>query len=282
LMCGCASWLRDYIANNPPRFNDWFRYSWEMHESANAKLNKSPFTFEEAYKRWRPHQAYGQQPSIHEYFAVTSLAPHRMARQTIVLDSWKRFGLSVYSVNSPTEIEQLRPICPQVDRWISSDPPDGCKTQRINALLEVAVRKSSPILLINSDIEIYGDQERLFKLIANRVGCVGIRYNYEMHPGVGTQEAWGLDAFLVYPEQVKQFPVVDYSIGKPMWDYWLPWQIMELGGKLDWIGEPFFFHESHPITWTGNECVRAREDFAVRFSAFDWGDWRRSLPFPPK
>jgi len=40
-LCGCGSWLRDYIANNPPDYENWYAYSVKLHNAVNVKLGKA-------------------------------------------------------------------------------------------------------------------------------------------------------------------------------------------------------------------------------------------------
>jgi hypothetical protein len=274
--CGrCGPGFQSWVDANPPRFEDWFPYSVEGHNFVNAKLGKPLVPLTNA-KTLYPQCVFGKQPSIADLVAVTSLAPHRLDRQAVCLDSWKQLGLSIVSVNSQAEIENIGSEYSQVDQWIVASDPD-CKTQRINTLLDVATSLQTPILLINADIEIYGDQSRLVDLVSQRKSAVGVRHNYDDHPGDAKVEPWGIDAFLVYPDQVAKLSKVNFSIGKPMWDYWLPWELEKIS-KLEWITAPYFFHKSHELAWNAVECESAHKDFADQFEAIDWNAWRSSRP----
>lgn len=278
ISCGCQDWIRNYIRDNPPRFDDWFTYTWELHNAVNAKLGKLQMCFETSEAIWGQ---IGQQPSIAEFVAVTSLSPRRLERQTTALDSWKRFGLIVVSVNTPDEIELMQAQYPQVDRWVANEKA-GCPTQPISRLANVTIDSDMPVLLINSDIEIHGYQSALVRRVRERRAIVGIRHNYTRHIYDSKREQWGLDAFLVYPELAKTFPErTPFAIGKPMWDYWLPWHLEQLGVELDWIGDPLFFHELHPITWTQEECLNGREWIKEHYpnGDVDWVAWRHARPF---
>ena len=270
--CGCGDFLRDYCIANPPRFKDFPRWSWELHNAVNAKLERGLFSWSKFLCRYPI-----QQPPISDFVAVTSLAPHRFDRQTEVLNSWVKFGLKIVSVNTFAEFEAIGSDYPQVSAWMHSE--SDCKTQRINSLLDVATRWELPVLLINSDIEIYGDQSRLISLARARKSAIGIRFNYDSSPLDSTSERWGLDAYLVYPEQVARLPRVDWAIGKPMWDYWLAWELNRLGGSPEWIGDPYFFHKSHPVAWTQEECTKSHLVFNEQFEPMDWAAWRAGQPF---
>ena len=38
--CSCRSWLREYLRENPPRFDDFYAWSVELHNSVSRKLGK--------------------------------------------------------------------------------------------------------------------------------------------------------------------------------------------------------------------------------------------------
>jgi hypothetical protein len=38
--CGCFKWLREYLTNNPPRYDDWPTFANELHLAVSCKLDK--------------------------------------------------------------------------------------------------------------------------------------------------------------------------------------------------------------------------------------------------
>lgn len=274
--CDCGEGYREIIQTLEPTFgNDWFRWTFYLRNRVREKLGKPLFSWCDALAIWRPHLRWAyQQAKFENCIAVTSLAPHRFERQTACLESWKQLGLEIVSVNSQAEIDSMGTEYPQIAKWAAADFE---RTPKINSLIDVAVFMDSPILVINSDIEMFGDQSRLADLVANRKNAIGIRHNYKTQPGDATIEPWGLDAFLIYPEQVASISRVDFCIGKPMWDYWLANELES--NQCEWIGEPYFFHRSHPVAWTQEECTAAHDAYAKRFKPMDWAAWRRSKPF---
>lgn len=50
--CGCKQGFKDIMAANPPRYNDWFAWTVEVHNAVNRKLNRREWTIEEARARW--------------------------------------------------------------------------------------------------------------------------------------------------------------------------------------------------------------------------------------
>lgn len=225
---------------------------------------------------------YAQAP-IASVVAVTSISPNPASfdKQAIAIDSWQQLGLTVYSVNTSTEINQLQDQFPGVQWIINDEPSDGfytTPTQPINRLIDVSLDLNKPILLINSDIRIYGSQSRLLEAVALGQSLIGIRYNFASDPGDSIAEQWGLDAFLLYPDQVSSLARVPYAVGRPMWDYWLAWSLDRLPRAVDWVTEPYFFHMAHPVAWSDTDATLGHVYFAEHFEVVDWGLWRPSKP----
>ena len=233
-----------------------------------------------------------QQPSMDEHcVAVTSLSmqPHHLARQAECIESWKRFGLSVVSVNSTPEVQELRTVYDQVDGWIVNDTlagESGSKpTQRIYDLIQTAVTLGRTILLVNSDIEIYGDQSLVIDPLRQGQQVVGIRWNYTdkcYHESV--REQWGLDAFTFTPEQAKTFPELPLEIGRPIWDYWVPLHSQQHGWPMHFVGERLFYHQAHEILWSKDQWNQAVQHVTSHYGQrFEHQavSFRNSLPYPP-
>ena len=52
---GCSTCQRDFrklLETNPPRFDDWQRWSWEIHNAVNTNINKPILTYSDACKLW--------------------------------------------------------------------------------------------------------------------------------------------------------------------------------------------------------------------------------------
>jgi hypothetical protein len=52
---GCSTCQRDFrklIETNSPRFNDWNRWTWEIHNAVNVKIGKPELTWLEACQQW--------------------------------------------------------------------------------------------------------------------------------------------------------------------------------------------------------------------------------------
>lgn len=283
--CRCEEFYFDYVRDHPPDFSSpesIFAWGFDLHNAVNRKLLRPEVTFASAWQRWRPHLAWDiEQPVINGLVAVTSLSPldKHIEVQREVLDSWCRFGLRVISGNSSSECETLRRLYPEVEfRPVRLSSSYIRPTARIRDLMELG--GSEAVLLINSDIAIYGEQLRITSAIAQRRSIAGVRWNWVGHPGRGIRENWGIDAFLLYPEQIRTFPDLDLAIGQTLWDYWVPYHLEQRGFPCEWIGDPYFFHREHPKHW-GTESLAIGT--SILSSHYDpkycWDTWRRSMPF---
>ena len=288
--CGCKRHWEQIVKDHPPTFRSrdaFFAWSVKIHNLINAKLGKPEIGIEAAMEAHSVHPDWpeDQQPMTDRLVAVTSLSPLDKHQQTQppALDSWQLAGLEIVAVNTPDEIDQLGPRYPQVRRWVASRDQGTAynfPTQRINAMCGAVTDR--PFMVINSDIEIRGPQGRLIEIIdSGRVG-VGIRHNYLGHWRGAIREGWGIDAFVMTPEQARTLPQLPFAIGRPMWDYWLPYHFDHIGQPMDWIGEPFFFHHAHPVHWQRSDIELGRRWLEAHYGTIeDWEDIRDRWPFAP-
>ncbi len=249
-----------------------FRSFWAAHNEVSTKHVKPPLPAI-TYERCRA--LYLPQASMDDCcIAVTSLAPDRLERPTLCLDSWKRAGLTIAAVQAPGE--NLRDQYPQVTHWFTSEsygPP------AINELADVAVKLDTAVLLINADIEIHGEQCLIREAINGGV-LIGVRHNYKQNWWHGEAEKWGLDVFGITPEFARTLPRLDLRIGRPMWDYWMPYHCKNQGYAKQWINEPLFFHKSHKLNWTPADWQAGADVFMNHYgvpASTDWAEYRRGL-----
>ena len=264
-----------------------YRCLIDLHNLVSTQHANKP-----AISHQQADEIYLWQPSLDDCFvAVTalSLLPNHRFVQSRVLDSWKRFGLTIHSVNTVSEIEQLTLIYPQVDQWHESDgilSKYARPTQRINSLANIAIKLSHPILLINSDIEIHGPQSMVREPHAAGRVIVGIRHNYRNHWWADSSRfVWGVDAFAITPELARSLPESPLEIGRPMWDYWLPYHCKLYGSAMEWIGEPLFYHREHPINWSSSDWKIGADwiekQYGISISKESTREFRDQFPYGP-
>jgi hypothetical protein len=56
-----------------------------------------------------------------------------------------------------------------------------------------------------------------------------------------------------------------------------------IGVDVRWVGEPFFFHKSHPVHWKQESLKIGRqmlhEQYGIPIEHPYWEEWRRGKPF---
>lgn len=220
-----------------------------------------------------------QQPKIDGLVAVTSLYAGNVERQRQCLQSWRDFGLTIASVNSGQEWQSvLTAFDDLVDYWMpcQTTPPTIKR-------MAMTSQELGTVLLINSDIEIYGKQQRLMDRIKPRTLTMGVRLNYFDDTRDASRERYGIDAFVIAPEMANDLPSLPLRIGRPVWDYWLPLHFRERY-RLDVIGNELFFHKQHAMRWSAEDWDVAAEIIAnhyhVSLTRENSVEFRESLPRP--
>jgi len=244
--CGCKeSWIKitDAIPIDFTSAETAFQSLWLLHNEVSANHAKKP---EISYELCRA--LYCKQPNMDDCcYAVTSLSPNRTEHQTLCLNTWKRAGLTIFAVQSVSEVQALKPLYPQVATWCiesMSGPPT------INRLADIATTTGRTVLVINSDIEIHGEQRLIREAVAAGT-LIGIRHNYDSQWWINNREGWGVDVFGVSPFHAAKLPRLPLQIGRPVWDYALLDYFNDKPQK--WIGEPLFFHRNHKCNWNGSD-----------------------------
>jgi hypothetical protein len=220
---------------------------------------------------------YLQQASLDKTIvAVTSLAPDRLERQTECLNTWRRFGLSILAVQPKQECNKIRDEYPQLSDVVpihSGSPPT------ISGIIKAGLVHSDQILLINSDIEIHGQQSILKKAL-NHGMAIGVRHNYTRHWWQSERENLGIDAFSFDRKSAKKLPNTPFRIGKPWWDYWVLDHFRKV--NQSWIAEPLFFHRHHSPSWNDDDWDNYGNEFAKihgkKYTRETVGEFRRQFP----
>jgi hypothetical protein len=188
---------------------------------------------------------------------LTSLSPSRIERQKYCLNSWQKYG-SIIAVQSSDEIDLIQSLFPEVKLEVGSPSQSFSKpTPKITDIISYA---DEPSLLINSDISIKEFDTNLWQY-EEKVLKIGIRHDYfPNNPYNKFKQKYGIDAFLIYPEMRELLPDLDFCIGCPGWDFWLPYHLWFKHDYQIQIPKCRMLHELHPIGWTEQDqkSYRAR------------------------
>ena len=179
---------------------------------------------------------------------ITSINPNaRIDRQTYCINSWKKYGLPIVSVQS---IEENLPPISGVEYQQVQRTPNIFNSHfpSISDLIQ------PPCILINSDIELTWSQEDFIKYMSLPVPVAGIRReNGKLNP-------FGIDLFILHTS----LPENPFLMGKPGWDYWMLLEIHTLGPFLTVTDG--LIHEEHDERWNRAELIIAQDTLAKMYN----------------
>ena len=193
---------------------------------------------------------------------VTSLSPNRIARQQYCITT---FPQRIVCVQGPGEQEKLAAHFPGCEFVVGTTNTSFSKpTPKITELIKQAdvVNKlvyaaseqvGEPALIINSDISIESDIS-VWDPVPGTLK-MGIRTDFNRRGGKRLQK-WGIDAFLILPEMIELLSDIDFAVGCPGWDFWIPYVLCTKHGYQIEVVQADLLHEIHEQAWS-------KEDYEV-------------------
>lgn len=199
---------------------------------------------------------------------ITSIAPgHKnFENQFKAVESWKKAGYEVVSLNAPEEIEQLKEF--KGVKFISTHRHNkqmfGKPYVTISAIIDyLKEAKSKHSLIINSDI-IINDADGITEDLKKRSeeGIIVMnRVDFDKVFEDGKIYELGFDGFYINEKHLETFPQSILCLGQCHWDYWLPYTATVKGVKLIRLKEKYIFHKKHNVQYSANDWVRTAEIF---------------------
>ena len=200
---------------------------------------------------------------------ATSLSPvDERDVQATTVQSWLNNGITVVAVNTAAEIDQFKPMYPDMYpdiHFIATERTAEQHAQKpvpyIYDLLQAAKVQSSPgdtVGIINADIFLRPDPELKLFLMQSAEGCVVLGPRVD----VTTADAFkskapisnptfsvGYDYFIMSRDVVDDFGDSPFAMGMPFWDYWLPLTAYLAGRDLKSLNSPIALHVNHETRW---------------------------------
>ncbi len=193
---------------------------------------------------------------------VTSIAPHNIDNQKLAIESWLRLGFSVVSLNTPSEVESLKPLFPKVEFVaVQRDARADCGKPMVylNDVLAYLRAHGSPICgLINSDIHLRTTPETVQFLLVEARNSMVIANRTDVSTladVAGEIYKFGFDAFLFDRAVLETFSATEFCLGQPWWDYWLASRFINSPQSapcrflLKVVAFPFAVHVRHEKHW---------------------------------
>lgn len=191
---------------------------------------------------------------------ITSLAPSHKNKeaQLNAVESWKKTGHRIVSVNHASEIELLK----EYDVEFIEPEKTGFELFDkhyipISEILKIIIKEGSGIIL-NSDIILTGLPE------FGTEALIFSRYDYETDISNAEIFRSGYDGFYLTKEHCLTLPESKLCLGQCHWDYWLPVMLISKRIKISRPTTPYLYHKKHHlqydmISWTKTATIFQKE-----------------------
>lgn len=193
--------------------------------------------------------------SADSLYVATSIAPHNYDNQRAALATWLQAGFKVLSLNTPTEINQLRPKFPGIE-FIAVQRTAYTQFQKPYIFFDdirACLKQYGPLPtgIINSDIYLTNDTLRqLTADLPARSLLFGSRLEVS-DPAAkeGKLYQLGFDFFFLGHQTLNVFPCDQFCLGLPWWDYWAVLMPLTAGCQVKRLVTPIALHISHSTAW---------------------------------
>ncbi len=193
---------------------------------------------------------------------ATSIAPGDIETQRTAVDSWRKLGFDVVSLNCPDEISALREVFPDV-RFVEVRREAGDSYGRPLVYFDEFLRyfrsqRSRICGIVNSDIHLISDQPIVPFIESHALdGLVyGPRTDVDSLDELqGEPCQTGFDFFFFDRSLIPCFPPSEFRIGLPWWDHWVPLVSILEGFATKRLISPFAYHIRHPSKWDKDEWL---------------------------
>jgi tetratricopeptide (TPR) repeat protein len=187
---------------------------------------------------------------------ATSLAPRDIESQAETLNSWKKLGFHVASLNCQEEIDMLQASFPEV-QFIrtkrNAQKIFGKPYVYFDDFLEFFKKTDTEISgIVNSDIFLFANNGIIPYIIKETKNSLvyGSRVEIQSLDNLnGEFYDRGFDFFFFDKAILSCFPNSEACIGVTWWDYWAPMIPALKGIPLKKMASPFAFHLKHSIRW---------------------------------
>lgn len=197
---------------------------------------------------------------------ITSLSPdpNQSSAQRRNVESWRDAGCEVMVLQTPAEGFLL-------DGWpikvvALPDPLTGMATFKrplipISRMMDAAreLPPESYALLLNADNRLAAPPPMLRDLAAMTDDGLCYIHRHNVEAGVATREWFGIDGFLFRAGDASLVPESTLCMGRPAFDWMLPWAFQLAGRALYSPRFPISYHKTHALRWGGTDhatCAR--------------------------
>lgn len=216
----------------------------------------------------RTNETFLSVPETVSPVLATSLAPGRIPAQQEAVQSWLDLDLTVISVNIADEIDQLKPLFPEVtfvEVARNGMEKIGRPLIYLSDILTALAETEAPVCgLINADVIL--TEKPAFAsgalFLTSRVNVPGEELS-------GDRYRSGYDFFVFERDFIDHIPATDLMLGAPWWDYFLPSLALAKGTPLCESEKDILFHRRHKTAWSQTLFAQTAFLWAEAFLAIE-------------
>ena len=199
---------------------------------------------------------------------ATSIAPVRIDTQKDAINSWRKLGFEVISVNSRIEIDDISKEFPEIT-FVEADR-NACSYAGkpfvyFDDVLAALDRSGSSVCgIVNSDILLITDGEFLNYIgkEATKSFVIGSRMDVASLSELQGEEYFaGFDFFFFDRAFIREYPHSVFCLGLPWWDYWAPIVPLMKGITVKQLITPVAYHVKHSQNWS----MQLFNDYSIKF-----------------
>jgi len=204
---------------------------------------------------------------------ATSIIPRNFELQRTAIDSWRKLGFKVISLNSAAEASLVAENFPDIPLTIvnrTAEAATGRPYIFFDDVMEALSAEGAAVCgIVNSDIVLTADAD-FADFIAETVGnglLFGSRLDVDAMADLdGEKFIYGFDFFFFNKAALKIFPEAGFCLGVPWWDYWAPFVPLITGLSCKELISPVAFHVKHETKWAGELYCDYGKMFADRIA----------------
>jgi len=203
---------------------------------------------------------------------ITSIVPRNIEHQQSAIASWQALGFNVISINSALEINAVRSRFQTVN-FVLADRTAESETGKQYIYFDdvcraIALTNADICGIINSDIHLLQDAclKDFIAREAKNSFIFGSRIDVDLSGNTdGEIFFFGFDFFFFDRIVLDCYPLSDFCLGAPWWDYWAPSVPLAKGIPCKELISPVAFHLKHETKWAPDLFFRFGNIFAEEF-----------------
>jgi len=193
-----------------------------------------------------------------EITIATSIVPRNFELQRVAIDSWRKLGFKVISLNSLAEASLVAQNFPDISITIVNRTAEASTGKPYiffdDVLAALSAEQATVCGIVNSDIYLLADSgfADFVSETASDSYLFGSRIDIDsLENRDGEKYIYGFDFFFFNRDVVKLFPQTGFCLGVPWWDYWAPLVPLLQGVTCRELISPLAFHIKHEARWAG-------------------------------